>query len=98
MLSLTRGFLWAECRGEHMHAIDGTIGRVGGVVVDTSDQHVTHVLLDEVHLWGQKWVAISISAVTGVDDGVRLSLTKGDVGDLPRADGRRREVTPTSHL
>jgi len=70
-------------RGEHVHATDGTIGRVQGVIVDTSDQHVTHVLLDEGHLWGQKRVAISIGAVTGVDDGVRLSLTKAEVGNLP---------------
>ena len=71
------------CRGEQVPATDGTIGRVQGVVVDTSDQHVTHVLLDEGHLWGQKRVAISISAVTSVDDGVQLSLTKAEVGDLP---------------
>lgn len=71
------------CRGDHVHATDGTIGRVKGVVVDTADQHVTHVLLDEGHLWGHKMVAISISAVTGVDDGVRLSLTKAEVEDLP---------------
>jgi sporulation protein YlmC with PRC-barrel domain len=73
-------------RGEHVHATDGAIGRVQGLVVDPSDQHVTHVLLDEGHLWGQKRVAIPISAVTRVDDGVRLSLTKHEVADLPSVD------------
>jgi sporulation protein YlmC with PRC-barrel domain len=73
-------------RGEHVHATDGAIGRVQGLVIDPSDHHVTHFLLDEGHLWGQKRVAIPISAVTGVDDGVRLNLTKDDVRDLPAVD------------
>jgi len=70
-------------RGEHVEATDGAIGRVQGLVIDPSDHHVTHVLLDEGHLWGQKRVAIPISAVTGVKDGVRLNITKDEVRDLP---------------
>ena len=77
-------------RGEHVHATDGTIGRVQGLVIDPRDHHVTHVLLDEGHLWGQKRVAIPISAVTGVEDGVRLSLSKDEVRDLPAVDLDRR--------
>jgi sporulation protein YlmC with PRC-barrel domain len=73
-------------RSEHVHAKDGTIGRVQGLVIDPSDHHVTHVLLDEGHLWGEKRVAIPISAVTGVDDGVSLSLTKDEVRELPPVD------------
>lgn len=70
-------------RGQPVHATDGAIERVQGLVVDPNDHHVTHVLLDEGHLWGQKRVAIPIGAVTRVDDGVRLSLAKDDVRDLP---------------
>jgi sporulation protein YlmC with PRC-barrel domain len=73
-------------RGEHVHAADGTIGRVQGLVIDPNDHHVTHVLLDEGHLWGKKRVAIPIGAVTGVRDGVRLKLTKDEVRDLPSID------------
>jgi hypothetical protein len=73
-------------RGDYVHAIDGAIGRVQGLVVDPSDHHMTHVLLDEGHLWGKKRVAIPIGAVTGVDDGVRLSLAKDEVRDLPSVD------------
>ena len=73
-------------RGEHVHAADGDIGRVQGLVIDASDHHVTHVLLQEGHLWGRKEVAIPISAVTGVDDGIRLSITKQQVQDLPPVD------------
>jgi sporulation protein YlmC with PRC-barrel domain len=70
-------------RGEHVHATDGPIGQVQGLVIDPSDHHVTHVLLDEGHLWGKKRVAIPISTVTDVKDGVRLNLTKDQVRDLP---------------
>ena len=73
-------------RGEHVHATDGPIGKVQGLVVDPSDHHVTHVLLDEGHLWGKKTVAIPIGAVTGVEAGVRLNLTKDEVRDLPVVD------------
>jgi hypothetical protein len=73
-------------RGEHVHATDGDIGRVRGLVIDPSDHHVTHFLLDEGHLWGKKRVAIPIGAVKDVVDGVRLNLTKDQVRDLPAVD------------
>ena len=73
-------------RGEQVHATDGDIGRVQGLVIDPRDHHVTHVLLQEGHLWGRKEVAIPIGAVTGVDDGIRLSITKQEVQDLPPVD------------
>jgi len=70
-------------RGDHVHATDGHIGQVQGLVVDAASHHVTHVLLQEGHLWGRKEVAIPISAVTHVDDGIRLSITKQQVEELP---------------
>jgi len=73
-------------RGEHVHATDGHIGKVQGLVIDADSHRVTHVLLQEGHLWGRKEVAIPIGAVTGVDDGIRLNLTKQQVQDLPPVD------------
>jgi sporulation protein YlmC with PRC-barrel domain len=73
-------------RDERVHAADGSIGRVQGLVIDPRSRHVTHVLLQEGHLWGRKEVAIPIGAVTGVDDGIKLSLTKQQVQDLPPVD------------
>ncbi len=73
-------------RNEHVHATDGDIGRVQGLVIDSSDQHVTHVLLQEGHFWGRKQVAIPIGAVVAVDDGIRLNITKQQVQDLPSVD------------
>lgn len=73
-------------RGDHVQATDGAIGRVQGLAIDPSDHHVTHVLLDEGHLWGEKRVAIPISAVSRIGDEVRLNLTKDEVRDLPPVD------------
>ena len=73
------------CPGEHVHAVDGEIGQVLGFIVDPDDQRVTHVVLKEGHLWGRKEVAIPISAVTAIDEGVRLNITKKQVEDLPPA-------------
>ena len=72
--------------GEPVHALDGEIGKVRGFLVDPGDHRVTHVLLQEGHLWGRKEVAIPASAVTRVDEGIRLNLTKQQVGDLPPVD------------
>jgi sporulation protein YlmC with PRC-barrel domain len=73
-------------RDEPVHATDGHIGHVEGLVIDPRSHHVTHVLLKEGHLWGRKEVAIPISAVTGVEDGIRLSISKHEVQALPPVD------------
>jgi sporulation protein YlmC with PRC-barrel domain len=70
-------------RGDRVEASDGAIGRVQGLVIDPRSHHVTHVLLQEGHLWGKKEVAIPIRAVTRVDDGIAVSLTRQQVQDLP---------------
>lgn len=70
-------------RGEQVDATDGKIGIVQGLVIDPRNHHVTHVLLQEGHLWGRKQVAIPIGAVRKVDSGIRLDITKQQVEDLP---------------
>ena len=44
---------------------------------------MTHVLLDQGHLWGKKEVAVPISAVTADDDGVLLNITKDEANAMP---------------
>jgi sporulation protein YlmC with PRC-barrel domain len=73
-------------RGDPVHAADGDIGKVQGLVIDRGSRHVTHVLLQEGHLWGRKDVAIPISAVASTSEGIRLSITKQEVQDLPAVD------------
>ena len=71
-------------RGQQVNATDGGIGRVQGLVIDRTSHHVTHVLLQEGHLWGRKDVVIPISAVTGIEGGdITRTLTKQEVQDLP---------------
>jgi hypothetical protein len=69
--------------GERVRAADGEIGRVQGFLVDLHDHQVTHVLLQEGHLWGRKEVAIPMTAVAGIDDGIQLHITKQQVENLP---------------
>ena len=71
---------------EGVHALDGEVGRIRGFLLDPGTGQVTHVLLQEGHLWGRKEVAIPMSAVKGIDYGVRLNITKQQVADLPAAD------------
>lgn len=70
-------------RGECVHATDGDIGRVRGLVVDPQDNHVTHVLLEEGHLWGKKEIAIPIGSATVTADGIQVGMSKDQVKDLP---------------
>ena len=75
-----------EHGGDHVHATDGDIGRLRGFRLDPASGRVTHVLLGEGHLWGRKEVAIPFDRIVGFDQGIRLSLTRKQVQDLPPAD------------
>jgi sporulation protein YlmC with PRC-barrel domain len=75
-----------ERRGDHVHASDGDVGQVHALRLDPGSHQVTHVLLREGPAWARKEVAIPFGQVTGFDGGLRLSLTKQQVRDLPRAD------------
>jgi sporulation protein YlmC with PRC-barrel domain len=70
-------------RHERIHATDGEIGQLKGFAVDPADHRVTHVLLREGHLWGRKEVAIPVSVVASLDDGIWLNITKKQVEELP---------------
>ena len=70
-------------RGDAVHARDGWIGAVQGLVIDPVDHHVTHVILQEGHLWGRKQVAIPIGAANRVGDEIRVELTKDEIEALP---------------
>jgi hypothetical protein len=73
-------------RGEHVHATDGDIGHVQGIVVDPGTGRVASVLLRERHLLSHRTVLIPRSAVAEVGaGGFHLSITKRQVQDLPPA-------------
>ncbi len=73
-------------RGEHVEATDGPIGKVKGLVIDPSDEQVTHILLDEGHIWGEKTVAIPISAVERLGEVIRVKLSQDEIRELPPVD------------
>ncbi len=74
----------AEVRGgDHVYASDGAIGNIRGLMMAASDHQLTHVLLAEGHIFGKREVVIPANAVSGVGDGVVLSLTMSQVRDLP---------------
>jgi hypothetical protein len=70
-------------RGDPVHARDGLIGAVQGLVIDPADHHVTHVILQEGHVWGRKQVAIPIRAANRAGYEIRVDLTKDEIEALP---------------
>ncbi len=75
-------------RHEHVQASDGGVGRVEGLVVDAAGA-ISHVLLQEGHLWGRREVAIPVSAVERIDqEGVHVRLSKDEIGALPEVGAR----------
>lgn len=77
-------------RGAHVEATDGRIGRVGEFVVDPADDHITHFVLREGHLWAQKNVTIPVSAIKRIEDDVLyLNLSKQEIAQLPAIPVRR---------
>jgi hypothetical protein len=71
-------------RGDQpVHSTDGEIGKIRAVMVDASSRRVTHILLQEGHLWTKREVAIPWGSVTDVDGGVHLSLTSEAIKGLP---------------
>jgi sporulation protein YlmC with PRC-barrel domain len=71
-------------RGARVEASDGHVGRVDEFLVDPISQHITHLVLREGHLWGQKDVTIPVSQIDLIaEDVVYLKLDKRQVGALP---------------
>jgi hypothetical protein len=75
-----------EHGGDHVHATDGDTGQVRGFQIDSGSGQLTHVLLREGHAWGRRAVAIPFDKVVGLDGGIRLSITRQQVRDLPPVD------------
>ncbi len=69
-------------RGDSVRTTDGHVGHLHGLVL-LPDDRVSHLLLQEGHLWGRKQVAIPVADVTSMDDGVLLRITTRQVHDLP---------------
>ena len=78
-------------RGTHIEATDGYVGRVDEFVVNPENGHITHLVMREGHLWGQKDVIIPLSAMGDTrDDTVFLKLDKHQIESLPTFPLHRR--------
>ena len=71
-------------RGTPVRGTDGHLGKVDEFLVDPTDSHITHLVLREGHLWGQRDVSIPVSEVDRIhEDAVQLRLSKQEVEALP---------------
>jgi len=71
-------------RGARVEATDGHVGRVDEFIVNPSNGHITHLVLREGHLWGQKDVAIPVSEIGNIEEKtVYLKLDKHTIEQLP---------------
>jgi hypothetical protein len=78
-------------RGTRVQATDGYVGHVDEFVVNPKTSHITHLVMREGHLWGQKDVIIPISAMgDSRDDTVFLKLDKQQIEALPTFPLHRR--------
>jgi sporulation protein YlmC with PRC-barrel domain len=81
-------------RGTRVEATDGYIGHVDEFVVNPENGYITHLVMREGHLWGQKDVIIPVSAMKAmgetVKDTVVLNLDKHQIESLPTFPVNRR--------
>lgn len=84
----------AVSRGTRVEATDGYVGHVDEFVVNPKNGHITHLVMREGHLWGQKDVIIPLSALSPMgktyEDTVFLNLDKHQVESLPSFPLQRR--------
>jgi len=78
-------------RHSHVYATDGRIGRIDEFMVNPENDHITHLVMREGHLWGTKDITVPVSAIERFDeDEVYLKLDKAGVEALPTIPVRRR--------
>jgi sporulation protein YlmC with PRC-barrel domain len=84
-------------RASSVASADGhQLGHVDGFIVDRDDA-ITHLVLEQGHLWGRREVTIPVGAVGRVEtDAVTLTLTKAEVEALPEVPVRRWPPPPSS--
>lgn len=71
-------------RGTRVEASDGHVGQVDEFLVNPQTGLITHLMLREGHLWGQKDVTIPVTQIDHIsDDAVFLKLNQQDIEALP---------------
>jgi sporulation protein YlmC with PRC-barrel domain len=71
-------------RGATVEATDGRVGRVDEFLVSPENEHITHLVMREGHLWGQKDIAVPVTEIDRIkEDTVYLRLSKDEIEALP---------------
>ena len=71
-------------RGARVEASDGHAGRVDEFLINPLNDHISHLVMREGHLWGQKDVTIPVSQIDHfADNTVYLKLNKKEISELP---------------
>ena len=71
-------------RGASVEATDGHVGRVDEFLINPIDNAITHLVLREGHLWGQKNITIPMSQIERIEENtVWLKLDKHNIETLP---------------
>jgi sporulation protein YlmC with PRC-barrel domain len=71
-------------QGARVEATDGHVGQVNDFLVDPVSARITHLVLREGHLWGQKDVTIPVSEIERIEeDTIYLKLDKCGIEALP---------------
>jgi sporulation protein YlmC with PRC-barrel domain len=79
------------CRGTRISASDGYVGHIDEFVVNPQNGRITHLVMREGHLWGQKDVIIPVSAMgETIEDTLFLKLDKQQIEALPTFPLQRR--------
>jgi hypothetical protein len=71
-------------------ATDGPIGHVGEFIINPATDKVTHIVLQEGHLWHKREIAVPVGEIASQnEDAIRLKLDKSAVEALPNLQATR---------
>lgn len=85
-------------RGAGVEATDGHVGRVDEFLINPDNDGITHVILREGHLWGQRDISIPVSQIDHYQDNtVYLKLDKHAIEALPAIPIRRGPARKKNH-
>ncbi|MGB3716535.1 MAG: DUF1269 domain-containing protein [Candidatus Promineifilaceae bacterium] len=82
-------------RGALIEASDGYVGRLGEFLVDPESGEISHLILEEGHMWGKQEITIPLSAIDhSIENTIFLNLDKKEISYLPTIPLRRHYRKP----
>jgi sporulation protein YlmC with PRC-barrel domain len=86
-------------RGTKVEARDGRVGHVNELVLDPESGHISHLVMEEGHLWGKREVTVPVSAIDYLlEDTVYLKLDKSAIEQLPTVPVRRHYASSEGEM